>query len=206
MEENIILKKYNIQDKEVFFYCDEILSQEADFLAELLEQEQKKYHILGDGKILCFGWNYYKVVCVEDKYQILAVDLKGNPFSETVEDLTLNLEIFGSQLKVIKKTGVIPVHVTFQDTMIVRKTALHASEFYLQRLEPVSQDDSGWYMGALDDTDSDEPTDYVRIYTYQLLSICKEALSVLQLPVDTIAVFENGTLMEIVDGDNQPLL
>ena len=24
-------EKYNIQDKEVFFYCDEILSQEADF-------------------------------------------------------------------------------------------------------------------------------------------------------------------------------
>lgn len=199
------MMEYTLNGKKICFVCDERLQQEADFFAEILEQEDKTQGVLEDGKTICIGWSYYKVLQVEEKFHIQTVDLAGNPFQEVEEDLSLSLEIFGAQLKIIKETGMTPDHVTFQDVILIRKSAVHASGIYLQRSEPVSEEDSGWYMGALEDTESNDPEDYTRIYTYQLLSICKQALSVLSLPVGVIAVFQNGELVEIVDGDDKLL-
>ena len=42
--------------------------------------------------------------------------------------------------------------------------------------------------------------------TYQLLSFCPGAIDIIQFPVGTIAVFEDGQLVEAVDGNNRKLL
>ncbi len=76
---------------------------------------------------------------------------------------------------------------------------------YLKRDGPGNPGDSGWYMGAIGVKASNDPGEYARIYTYQLLEFCKEALSVMQLPIGTICVIENGNLIEIVDKNNNKI-
>ena len=54
--------------------------------------------------------------------------------------------------------------------MLMKNTARAADTVYLQRLEPTCEGDSGWYMGVIGEEGSDDPKDYTRIHTYQLLS------------------------------------
>lgn len=66
--------------------------------------------------------------------------------------------------------------------------------------------DSGWYMGVIGEEGSSDPSDYARIYTYQLLSFCEAALALMPLPLGTIGLFERGQLVEVVDEHNNTLI
>ena len=72
-------------------------------------------------------------------------------------------------------------------------------------MEPTGEGDSGWYMGVIGEEGSDNPGDYTRIHTYQLLSFCEAALALMPLPLGTIGLFERGQLVEVVDENNKNL-
>lgn len=198
---------YSPNGKPVFFYAADALKDTADFFSTILQNEDAAHHVLRDNHTLQIGWGFYKILQKGGEYQVMACDLLGNPFQAMTEDLSLSLMIFERQNRIINSTKIVPEHTTsFQDTMIVQRAAVNAPRIYLQRNEPASREDSGWYMGAIDEKASDDPSEYARLYTYQLLRICKEALSVMQLPVGTLCVFENGRLIEAVDQDNRKIL
>lgn len=90
--------------------------------------------------------------------------------------------------------------------MIIRKSVLHEEDIYLEHQEATRENDSGWYMGSVCDAKSEDAQDYMQIYTYQLLSICEEALSLLHLPIGTLALFKQGKLVEVVDSLNTKIL
>lgn len=192
--------------KNVFFFCDDKLKDTAEFFLTILQNEDTAYQIISEGNNIQIGWGFFKVLQADCGYQIVAYDLLKNPFNDVTEDLTLNLEIFAQQRKVLNDTKSVVEETSFQDTLIVHKEAFEASQIYLQRSEPEDENDSGWYMGVIDGEDSDNPDDYEKICTYQLIKHCKEALSVMQLPVGTICIFENGELIEAVDEDDNKIL
>ena len=49
-------------------------------------------------------------------------------------------------------------------------------------------------------------TDYAKIDTCQLLSVCKAGLSLLHLPAGTLAIVEDGCLIDVVDAANNRLI
>ena len=158
------------------------------------------YNIINDKKTIQIGWGFYKIQQVGNEYQVMACDLMNDPFQTVTEDLSLSLEIFSKQRKVLSITKAQPT-----DTLIVHRAAVKAPRVYLQRNEPGNQSDSGWYMGAIGVKAVNDPSEYARIYTYQLLNFCKEALSVMHLPTGTICIIKNGSLVEIVDKDNNKI-
>lgn len=115
------------------------------------------------------------------------------------------LEVFKQQCVMIEKTSEKFMETTLQNTMLVQKCALKQSSIYMQRLKPSNNMDWGWYMGSMKGAAPDRPTDYGKAYSYQLFGFCCEALGILQLPIGTIAVFDNGKLLEIINGDGQKI-
>ena len=102
------MNKYemNLNDKKVFFYHN----NEEDIInifEQILIQEENKYKIIEDNKILQLGFNYYKIEKVKDEFQIYAIDYNKNPFKDFTEDLTQALDIMRNQLLITKKTGLI---------------------------------------------------------------------------------------------------
>ena len=197
------IKSFN--GKTIFFLCSDEMKDAAELFSSMLQREDVVYNVIKDNSNIQIGWGFYKFLKMGDEYQVLSYDLLNDPFQDVTEDLSLNLEIFLQQWKVLSITKAKPIETSFQDTLIVHKAAIKASRVYLQRNESTSQSDSGWYMGALGVKASNDPSEYARIYTYQLIKFCKEAISVMHLPVGTICVIENGILIEVVDKDNNKI-
>lgn len=196
---------YNINGKLVSLSCREEWKPTADFLAGVLMEEEKAGGVLADGNIIQIGWSFYKFEKRGPELQMVTFDYVGDPFSATEEDLSLSLRIFHEQTAILSEARIQDQAVTtsFQDTMLMKKTARKADTVYLQRLEPVGEGDSGWYMGVIGEEGSDDPNDYTRICTYELLSFCEAALALMPLPLGTIGLFERGQLVEVVDENNQ---
>lgn len=197
---------YDINGRIMTLSCGEEWKYTADFLAAILKGEEDAGSVLQDGSIIQIGWSFYKLVQGEDAFRVVTFDYLGDPFADTQEDLSLSLRIFHEQTEVLNRAGVKAETTSFQDTMLIKRTAPAASRVYMQRLEPTGEGDSGWYMGVIGEEGSDDPGDYARICTYQLLSFCEAALALMPLPLGTIALFEDGKLVEVVDENNQTLL
>lgn len=196
---------YSFNGKTIFFLCGDTMKDMAELFSAILQRENREHNIIEDNRIVQIGWGFYKIQQVGNEYQIMAFDLLNDPFRSVTEDLSLSLEIFSQQRKVLNITKAQPTETSFQDTLIVHRAAVKAPRVYLQRNEPVNQGDSGWYMGAIGVKAANAPDEYARVYTYQLLKFCKEALSVMNLPIGTICIIENGSIMEIVDKDNNKI-
>ena len=196
---------YNISGKLISLSCREEWKPTADFLAGVLLEEEKAGGVLTEDCIIQIGWSFYKFVKEGAGLQMVTFDYVGDPFSSTEEDLSLSLRIFHEQTEVLNKAQVQAVTTAFQDTMLMKNTARTADTVYLQRLEPTGEGDSGWYMGVIGEEGSDNPGDYTRIYTYQLLSFCEAALALMPLPLGTIGLFARGQLVEVVDENNKNL-
>lgn len=196
---------YSFNGKSIFFFCSDTMKDTAEFFSSVLQHEDLMCDVIRSNRAIQIGWGFYKVLQAGSEYQIVARDLLGDPFQAMTADLSLSLEIFAQQRNVLRVTKATPKETSFQDTLIVQRAAVKAPRVYLERDEPEASGDSGWYMGAVDVKTSSDPSEYARIYTYQLLKFRKEALSVMQLPVGSICVIENGKLIEVADKNNNKI-
>ena len=170
----------NINGKKVFFYHN-TTEDIVNLFEETLATQDDKYNIIDDNKIIQIGFNFYKIKEINNEFQIFAVNYKENPFKDFTEDLTLSLDIMKNQLLITKKTGLISDEaISFQDTIFVKKTALKSNNLYFEKQVKKQDNDSGWYMGNLDDKDkSNNPEDYTTIKMYELLKICPMGIAIL---------------------------
>lgn len=194
----------NLNGKKVFFYhntTDDIVN----LFEETMKKEEENYNIINDDKIIQIGFNFYKIKNVNNEFQIVTVNYKENPFKDFTEDLTLSLDIMKNQLLITKKTGLISDEaISFQDTILVKKTALTSNNLYFEKQVKKQDNDSGWYMGNLDDKDkSNNPEDYTTIKLYELLKICPMGISILNLPVGAMAIIKNNEIVGICDSNNK---
>lgn len=194
----------NLNEKKVFFYhntTDDIVN----LFEETLKNEENNYNIIKDNKIIQIGFNFYKIKNINNEFQIFAVNYNENPFKDFTEDLTLSLDIMKNQLLITKKTGLISDEtISFQDTILAKKTALSSNNLYFEKQVKKQDNDSGWYMGNLDDKDkSNNQEDYTTIKLYGLLKICPMAISILNLPVGAIAIIKDNEIVGICDSNNK---
>lgn len=195
-----------VNGKEFFFEADQNLARVSDFFTGILRQQEERYGVLQDGKLLQIGWNFFRVAERKGRCQILALDYGKNPFEDVSDDLSPALTFFQRQLDAVAAAGVQAVDTTFQHTLLARKSALEAETVYLVRERAPEGSDSGWFCAAMGDQKSDNPEDYVKLFTYQLVNFCPGAIDVIQFPVGAIAVYEGGRLVEAVDRNNHKLL
>lgn len=194
----------NLNEKKVFFYhntTDDIVN----LFEETLKNEENNYNIIKDNKIIQIGFNFYKIKNINNEFQIFAVNYNENPFKDFTEDLTLSLDIMKNQLLITKKTGLISDEtISFQDTILTKKAALSSNNLYFEKQVKKQDNDSGWYMGNLDDKDkSNNPEDYTTIKLYELLKICPMAISILNLPVGAMAIIKDNEIVGICDSNNK---
>ena len=111
------------------------------------------------------------------------------------------------QLLITKKIRIISDElITFKDTLLVKKSALGSNNLYFEKQSKKEKNDSGWYMGNLDDMEkSDNPSDYEMLPLYKLLSFCPKAISILNLPLGTIAIIKNNEIVGICDSNNEEI-
>ena len=121
--------------------------------------------------------------------------------------MNLALNYFNRQANIINLTK-IKNQVTdtyYDDDMIISKQSLKSNKLYMLR-EQRKDKDCGWYLGAVGEEKTNNPSDYMKIKTYRLKDICDVAIDVLQLPAGTLAIIENNKIIDLVDKNNNKLL
>lgn len=210
MELKIVTYTLEIDDKKVHITCAENLRNGVEALVAIIKDVQQKRNVFKEEFILCAGWSYYFFEERDGYWQITAPDYRKDPDKDKTDDLTIPLMVQNMQAETVNTSGVAvdktEKPVTFNDTMIVLKSALTAKNVYFNRTESEKEHDSGWYMGLMgDDKNEHDPDEYGWINTSELLKIRPMALRVLAMPVGTLAVFEGDRLTALVDGNNNAL-
>lgn len=201
------MKKYTctIGGVPVSFQCDECFEEAVKLYCSILEADQKL--TVTDGKWVQTGWCIFHYHQTEEGFQFLCPDLKKAPFKDETEDLSLFFAAFYIQCRALELADLpTTIPVSFADGIVARKSALKARKVYLQRCQPTGKGDSGWYLGTVGEGRSEDPGDYQKIYAYELILYCQGAIQLLQLPMGTLAVLEDGKLIEAVDEKNRKIL
>ncbi len=195
---------FSINGKDVMFSHDTD-NNIARMFAQTIAAQENENHVIEDGKSIQIGWGYYVFKLEGKVFVVYAADYENDPFNDLTNDLTLSLNIMRDQLEICKKTGLMAKElITFQDTFMAKKSAVGSDNLYFEKQCEINDGDSGWYMGDPADEDvSEEPDDYETFPLYKLLEICPKAISLLSLPVGSIALVKNGEITNICDENNK---
>ncbi len=201
-----------IREQTVRLYSELPLKNAAGALFKILAQISQKTNIFNNKFVLCFGWAFFYLVERKDdkgeKFWVLqTTDYTKDPSKDRTDDLTTSLVIQNMQVEAVQVAKTVPEGCTYRDTVLVLKEAINADGVYMNRNEASKDGDSGWYFGLLDDPNEDNHTsdDYEKMPSYKLMGFLPEAMRVLQLPVGTVAVFQDKKLTALVDKDDKAM-
>ncbi|MGN1298533.1 MAG: hypothetical protein ACI4UE_00900 [Candidatus Scatovivens sp.] len=199
--------KHIINNKTVILTYNKELEKVVKIFVNILEEEDKINNIIKENSTLKIGYLLYKIILEKEDYRLLAIDLKNKELNTFTDDLNLALNYFNRQANIINLTK-IKNQVTdtyYDDDMIISKQSLKSNKLYMLR-EQRKDKDCGWYLGAVGEEKTNNPSDYMKIKTYRLKDICDVAIDVLQLPAGTLAIIENNKIIDLVDKNNNKLL
>ncbi|MEJ9269659.1 hypothetical protein P4480_31620, partial [Bacillus thuringiensis] len=172
---------------------EEPLIFHAETLFNLLSKVED--HLI-DGFSIQIGWSVYSLYKYEEYYQIITRDYTKNPFKDKTEDLTIALWVQLEQSHCLRRLNMEGELIKFNDKIVIAKDVLQQEEFYLQRSSGCDEDDSGWYIGPINEEVSGE---LETIYAYELLKMKPAIIQVLALPYNYLVVFEKDEIKSILN-------
>lgn len=189
----------SMKDKAIIMSAEKELEPQIEKLFTILKGIHSEKII--DGFTFQVGWGVYYLHEKENRVFIITTpDYSKDPFEDKTEDLTLALWVQLEQVHFLRKLNISGLSIKFNDKVILSKGVLELENIYLQRMGNVEQGDSGWYIGAVEDSDS---TDLYALYAYQLLKLRPEIIQVLALPEDYMVVFENKEIKAVLDENDE---
>lgn len=201
-----------IREQTVRLYADLPLKNAAGAIMRVLADVSRKTNIFNNKFTLNFGWGFFfltqKSESDGEKFWVVeTIDFNKDPAKDRTDNLTTALVVQNMQMEAVQVAKVKPENCTCKDTVLVLKEALSSNDVYMHRKEATKNGDSGWYLGLLDDPDEESHVlaDFESMPTYKLIAFCPDAMRVLQLPVGTVAVFNNKSLTALVDADDNTM-
>lgn len=178
----------------------------AAFFWELLEGVRGGgVDFLRDGYKLQLGWNLLFFERMEGFFQITVPNYTGDVLGARRRDITLALivQFWQSHYRLVCGLPQEVCEVSFQDTILVHKSALGGRDYYLHHAYPAEEGASGWFLGLLDVDADNSPKNLHRVRTCELVRHQANALGLLPLPLGYMAVIQDGQVADIRDaGDN----
>ncbi|MBC2379093.1 hypothetical protein HBP49_12910 [Listeria welshimeri] len=191
-----------ITDKNIIINAEKELEPQVRNLFMILERVGSDK--LVDGFSFQVGWSIYNIHEKENgNFVITTPDYSKNPFEDVTEDLTLALWVQLEQGHFLRKLNIEGLTIKFSDKIILTKGVLELENIYLQRTGEVEQDDSGWYIGPIEDTNT---TELYALYAYQLLKLKPEIIQVLALPNDYMVIFDGKEVKAVLNENDEDIL
>lgn len=192
----------NINGKLFIVNVESYLKEQAEALLEIISNVE--LNKLNDNFKIQVGWTIFTVVEVSEGFIIVAPDYSKNPLTDSIDDLTVALWVQleqGILLNKLKLTGEL---ISFQDKIICTKDVLKLDNIYLERNGEHDKDDSGWYIGPVDESISQEELE--AYYAYQIIKIRPSIIQTLTLPSGYMAVFNKDKLKAVLNENDIDVL
>jgi hypothetical protein len=183
--------------------CEPALAAQADFLLQCVKGFDGKGKGLADGVTIAFGWSVLKLRRDGDRLRVEQPDFAGGAETWT-DDVSTTLKVAAEQAEVCRRTKVEPADVTFRHTLVARKDSFKLKGLYLERQRPAKKtNDSGWYVGPLDDESTPGADDLEVLHTWELLAKRPMVVSVLCLPIGYQVTIDGDRIVDIANEKNK---
>jgi hypothetical protein len=180
--------------------CDDAFAQQAESVIALFKRLHEEGRVLRDGFRVRFGWSLLTLRGHGSQLIVCEPDFSSDPLTNVREDITVTLSVLVQQSSVLNRLGVEGEDASFRYKLVISKGVLNIPHIYLERKESTTEDDSGWYIGPVEDPE--EEPGYESLYVYQLLDSRPQLLQVLTLPRGYLAVF-NGVEIEAILNESE---
>ncbi|MHB2017825.1 MAG: immunity protein Imm33 domain-containing protein [Candidatus Xenobia bacterium] len=186
--------------------CGPVLAEASALLEGQLVQFMevlRSVEVLSDGFQIQFGWSFVRAQRRGESFHLVEPDLAGDPYLGDREDLTLTLLIAAWQALVCRRVGAVGPDTNWSHQIVLARHALERPRVFLKRGDTVSDDDSGWYVGGLEDAIAHPELETLQ--GWHLWQRRPALVTALCLPADTLVVFEEDSIVSVVDQDDREL-
>jgi hypothetical protein len=184
-------------------YCDADLAEQANSLLRMIEDADEHVGGLRDGTVIEFGWAPLRLRAENEELVVCEPDYAGD-VNQFVPSVSRTLRVVAEQTPLPNALGVAGVPAKYDQGVVLKRGVLALRRIYLHRREPVSDLDSGWYIGPADDIG--EPPDSSQldaIHVYRLVNVRPALLRVMALPPEYMVVLDGDEIEAVVDPSNR---
>ena len=152
------------------------------------------------GMQIRFGWSLLRLAEDGDALRVHEPDFAAWPEERWVPTIDITLEVLAAQTALLHRLDVDGEDVFFDQKVIAAPGAVAQPEIFLRRGDSLSEDDSGWLLGTVED-----PEALTRGHGLEGVSIAslvgrrRTLLQALTLPSGFIAVFSGDSIEQIFD-------
>jgi hypothetical protein len=180
-------------------YCDPDLEVQANSLLKLVEDADAKVGGLKDGTVIEFGWAPLRLHAEDADLVICEPDYTGSA-DRFVPTVSRTLRVVAEQAAMLNALGVDGVAAKYDEGVVLKRDVLELRRVYMHRRQPVSDHDSGWYIGPPDDVSGPPDASQLdAIQVYRLLDIRPALLRVMALPAEYIVVFDGDEIEAVLN-------
>jgi hypothetical protein len=124
----------------------------------------------------------------------------GGSADRFVPTVSRTLRVVAEQAAILNALGIEGVAARYDLGVVVKRNVLDLGRVYMHRRNPVSDRDSGWYVGPADDVSGPPDASQLdAVPVYRLLDIRPALLRVMAVPAEYIVVFDGDEIEAVVD-------
>lgn len=200
----------NIGDKgtqRIFAECSPEHGRRAANVLDVFERLAGSGSPPRPGLQIRFGWSLLQLAEVGDALRVTEPDFTAWPEERWVPTIDTTLEVLAAQTELLHRLDVDGEDAFFDQKVIAAPGALAQSEIFLRRGDSLSEEDSGWLLGTLDDPEAltrGEGLEGVLIAS--LVGRRPALLQALVLPAGFIVIFSGDSIDQILDAAGRELL
>lgn len=183
----------------VILECEErwrTMGEEALLRIEAAHHRGPAIH---DGTRIQYTWSVFTLRKEGKTLRVCEPAFSKDPTQELCPTVDVTLSVLAGQLRVLRRVHASGEDVLWQQKVMTLRGVLDTGAIYLKRLEPESAEDSGWYIGDLEDIRDADRENTEAIQVYELLRLRPTLLDVLTLPPGFIVTMSGKTILQIFD-------
>lgn len=168
-------------------------------LLDYLDARKKGGTAFKEGELIRFGWFYFRIIQGGNGLSLFGPDLKNFPL-QWQNDISMSLNLALVQKYVTESYGLPIEECDLNMTAVVSKSIDTRTDFFLNRLGPAKDKNSGWYVGFVDDPmDMNDSKSFKMMSLYELSLQIPDAIKFWFLPTNCQVLLTGNNLQVLQD-------
>ncbi len=187
-----------IGEFEVVAACASDLEPQATGLLDKIAELHDRGPAIRDGTTIRFGWSLLTLAGAGHELEVCEPDFLADPLRERLPQVEFTLRVVSQQAALLTSLRVEGLDAGYRDRVVTAKGSLDASRIYLERSEPERPEDSGWYIGPVEEPER-AAEDLEALYVYEIFQKRQPLMAALALPHGCLVVFQDSLIEAVFD-------
>jgi hypothetical protein len=195
-----MLLSRHIAAGDVVLECSDAIAELASSLLDTLIELDRKGPPLVDGSKVQFGWSMLTLQAQDSRLQVCEPDFLGD-ISGVRPNADITLAVLKEQVSALHAAGEEGVDVSYRNWVAVAQGCLQTADLFLKRDPPLSGEDSGWFVGRLEDLEAGKSAEVQAMHVYEVFRLRPRLVNVMALPPGYLVIFRGDSVRALLDKD-----